>query len=297
MGLIDRILRRGAPKVETRSVGAGFTADVIAMREAYISGRRGLAELTGTVQSCVSLWEGALSLADVSGTHLLDRRTLALLARSLALRGEFLALIDDDRLVTASDWDLSTRNGRPRAYRLSIPEAGGGRSTTALAGEVLHVVLAADPAAPWLGSSPLRRSSLSAGMLHAVESALAEVFELAPIGSSIVPMPENPAVDNAELGRSFRGQRGRVLLRESVAVTAAGGPTPQTDWRPADLSPDLSRAMTAETLAAARDSVLSVFGRDLPRCGSSAPSSSASRPRRDRSAPRRRVCSDAAHCR
>src|SRR3546814_6621187 len=62
------------------------------------------------------------------------------------------------------------------------------------------------------------------------------------------------------LGRSFRGQRGRVLLRESVAVTAAGGPDPQADWRPQDVTPDLSRAMTAETLSAARDSICTAFG-------------------------------------
>src|SRR3546814_14349808 len=74
----------------------------------------------------------------------------------------------------------------------------------------------------------------------------------APIGSQIVPYPESPETDMTALGRSFRGQRGRVLLRESVAVTAAGGPAPQADWRPQDVTPDLSRAMTAETLQAAR---------------------------------------------
>ena len=84
------------------------------------------------------------------------------------------------------------------------------------------MVLAADPAAPWLGSAPLRRASLTSGLLHAVEAALAETFELAPLGSAIVPFPEAPATDTAALGRSFRGQRGRVLLRESVTVTAAG---------------------------------------------------------------------------
>jgi hypothetical protein len=73
-------------------------------------------------------------------------------------------------------------------------------------------------------------------------------------------MPENPAVDNAQLGRSFRGQRGRVLLRESVSVTAAGGPVPGTDWRPADLTPDLSRSTAAETLVAAREAVLAAYG-------------------------------------
>src|SRR3546814_10247110 len=82
----------------------------------------------------------------------------------------------------------------------------------------------------------------------------------APIGSQIVPYPESPETDMTALGRSFRGQRGRVLLRESVAVTAAGGPAPQADCRPQDLTTDLSRAMTAETLSAARDSICTAFG-------------------------------------
>ncbi|MDP1583928.1 MAG: hypothetical protein Q8M18_10940 [Bradyrhizobium sp.] len=246
-------------RTEKRSAASGFTAEIIAAREAYISGRRGLAELTATAQSCVSLWEGGLSLAAVSGTTMLDRRTMALIGRSLALRGESVFLIRDG-LVPCSDWEVSTRNGMPVAYRASISEAGGGTTQTALAGEVLHVRIGCDPVAPYCGTAPLRRSSLSAGLLHAVESALEEVFELAPIGSQVVPMPEQAETDSTALGRSFRGQRGRVLLRESVAVSAAGGPVPQTDWKPASLSPDLERTMSTETLAAARDAVSQAFG-------------------------------------
>jgi hypothetical protein len=155
---------------------------------------------------------------------------------------------------------LRTRHGRPTAYRVSIPEAGGGTSTTALAGEVLHIRIGCDPAAPYYGTAPLKRASLTAGLLNAVETALAEVFELAPIGSQVVPMPEQPEQDNSALGRSFRGQRGRVLLRESVQVSAAGGPQPATDWRPADLTPDLQRAMVPETLEASRNAVQAAFG-------------------------------------
>jgi hypothetical protein len=51
-----------------------------------------------------------------------------------------------------------------------------------------------------------------------------------------------------------------VLLRESVAVTAAGGPGPQTDWKPASLSPDLEKAVPVETLQASRDAILAAFG-------------------------------------
>lgn len=248
-----------ADRRERRSSGSGFTAEIIAAREAYVSGRRGIAELTATAQSCVSLWENGFALADVGGTDMLDSRSLALLGRSLALRGEAVFLIRD-RLVPCSDWDLRTRNAEPSAYRLSIPEAGGGVTQTALAGEVLHVRIGCDVAAPYYGTAPLKRANLTAGLLNAVESALGEVFENAPLGSQVVPMPEQPDTDNAALGRSFRGQRGRVLLRESVEVRAAGGPAPSTDWRPASLSPDIEKSMTVETLAAARDAVSQAFG-------------------------------------
>lgn len=256
MGILD-FFRRSP--VEKRSAASGFTAEIMAARESYISGRRGIGELTGTAQSCISLWEGAMALAQVDGTDLLDRRSLALLARSVALRGEAVFLIRD-RLIPCSDWDLSTKDGVPRAYRVSVSEAGGGTTQTALAGEVLHLRIGADPAAPWLGTAPLRRASLTAGLLQSVESALAEVYENAPLGSQIVPYPEGPETDMTTLGRSFRGQRGRVLLRESVNVSAAGGPAPAVDWKPADVTPDLERSMSLESLAAARDSICGAFG-------------------------------------
>lgn len=261
--------KRPAPVVEKRSSGSGYTSEVLRFRESYLAGRTGLGELTGTVSSCVSLWQNAFALAKVEGTDMIDRRTMAMLGRALAVRGEFVALIDGDRLVPASDWDVSTRNSVPTAYRLSVPEAGGGRSMTALAAEVVHIRINADAAAPWIGVSPLRTASLSAGLLHSVETALVDVFSTAPIGSLVVPYPENPEVDNSTLSQSFVGQRGKVLLRESVQVSAAGGPAPVTDWRPADLTPNLEHAMTKETLDAARDAICAVYG-VLPSLFSSA---------------------------
>jgi len=239
---------------------SGYTALVTAERAAYIAGRAGAAELTATVQGCVSLWEHGLSLADVEGTDLLDPRTLALTARALALRGEFVALIADDGLRPASDWDLSTVDGVPRAYRLTLPDVGGGRTLTALAPEVAHVVIGADVRTPWAGSAPLRRAQLSGDLLAAVETAIKDVYSDAPLGSVIAPMPEMGTADRERLAGSFRGQRGRVLLRESVATTSAGGPVPQTDWRPDGLSPNLRDAMTTETLEAGRRAILAAYG-------------------------------------
>lgn len=117
--------------VETRSSGTGYTAQIMAARQSFITGASGLGELTSAVQSCVTLWEGGLSLADVKGTDLLTRRALAITARAMALPGEAVFLIRDT-LIAASDWDVTTRNGDPRSYRLQISEAGGGRSEIAL---------------------------------------------------------------------------------------------------------------------------------------------------------------------
>lgn len=245
---------------ETRSSGSGYTAQVMSARADYITGQTGLAELTGTVQSCISLWEGGLGLADVEGTDLLTPDTLALAARSLGLRGEALFLIRDEGLVPCSDWDLSTRFTRPTAYRVGVAEAGGGRSETALAGEVLHFRVGSDVNLPYVGQSPLRRASMTSALLHVIEGALSEVYENAPLGSQIVPMPEMPDTDMQQMARGFRGNRGRVLIRESVNVSAAGGPAPQQDWKSSDVTPDLSRSMSKETWAAARDSINMAYG-------------------------------------
>ncbi len=246
-------------KLETRATATGFTASILSARESYLAGQSGLAELTATVQSCVSLWEHALSLAEVKGTALLTAELRALAARSLALRGESVFLIDND-LIPVSDWDLLTKNGKPRAYRISVSEAGGGTTQTALASEVLHFRIGSDAVAPWTGRSPLSRANLTAQWLHAIESALAEVYQSAPLGSQVLPFPESPETDLEQLGQQFKGKRGRLLLRESVNVAAAGGPVPQTDWRPSDLSPDLSKSMTKESLDAATGSILAVYG-------------------------------------
>jgi hypothetical protein len=259
MGILD-LFRRKAEPVETRASGTGYTAQLIGAREAWIRGGGGLAEMTSTVQACVGLWESALATADVEGAPQLTRPTMALLGRSLALRGEFVGLLRDGQVIPASDWDLSTRNGRPRAYRLSIPEAGGGRSETALAAEVFHVAIGAEPSAPWSGVAPLRRARLSAELLEAIETALAEAWREAPVGSQVVPFPESPDTDMEALARDFRGRRGRVLIRESVNVAAAGGAAPNTDWKPQDVTPDMSGMAPVQTLEAARGAVCLAFG-------------------------------------
>lgn len=257
MGFLNLFRRRPAP--ETRSSGGGYTAQVMQARASYIGGVAGLGELTAAVQSCVTLWEGGLSLADVRGTDMLTRRALALTARALALRGEAVFLIRD-RLIPASDWDLTTRNGDPHAYRLQVSEAGGGRSETALAAEVLHFRIGSDAYTPWAGSAPLRRSSLSAQLLAELETAIRDVFRDAPLGSQIVPLPEGSAEDMATMRAGFRGKRGAALVIEGVAQAVGAGMHPQLGKGPDQLSPDLSRTLAAELLRDAKGAIFAAFG-------------------------------------
>lgn len=258
MGLRD-IFRRKAAPIETRGVAPGYTAALMAARESWISGAADMGELTAAVQTSVGLWESCLSLADVTGTDMLSRRDMALAGRALALRGEAVFLIRD-RLVPAIDWDVSTRNGTPRAYRLMVPEAGGGRAETVLAPEVLHFRIGSDTAAPWTGTGPLRRAPLSAQLLHELETALRDVFRDAPLGSQIVPVPEGSADDMASMRSSFRGRRGATLVIEGVAQSVGAGMHPQLGKSPDQLSPDLAQTLADKLLTDARDAVFGAFG-------------------------------------
>lgn len=257
MGFMDIFRRK--PATETRSSGAGYTAQVMQARASYIGGAAGLGELTAAVQSCITLWEGGFALADVKGTDLLTRRALSMTARSLALRGEAVFLIRD-KLIPASDWDLTTANGEPRSYRLQVSEAGGGRSEIALAREVLHFRIGTDAQTPWAGIAPLRRSQLSAELLAEVETALRDVFRDAPIGSQIVPVPEGSAEDMATMRTGFRGRRGAALVIEGVAHAVGAGMHPQLGKGPDQLSPDLSRTLADRILSEAKGAVYSAFG-------------------------------------
>ena len=258
--MFGRLFKRLVPQGERRSSGTGYTAAVMAARENYITGSGGVAELTATVQGCVSLWESAFALADVEGTNLLDRRTMALIARAAALRGEAVLLIGPGGLVPFADWDIATRDGIPRAYRGTVNEAGGGRPVTALAAEVLHLRIGSEPLTPWAGTAPLRRASLSASLLSEVETALRDVYRDAPLGSLIVPLPEGSADDMEAMRNAFRGRRGSSLVIEGVAQATAAGMNPNLGKSPDQLSPDLSRSMTAESLTAARSAVAMAFG-------------------------------------
>jgi hypothetical protein len=256
MGILDLFRRKAEPAPERRSgMAAGYTAQILEARQSFIAGSSGIAELTATVQGCVSLWEGCFALADVTGTNLLTRAHMAMMARGLALRGEAVFLIDGGVLVPVADWDLSTRNGIPRAYRCSVSEAGGGRAVTALAAEVLHIRSGADTVTPWAGRAPLRRAALSASLLHEIETALRDVFRDSPMGSQTLPLPAITSEQMAQYDGAFTGRRGRTLV---FAAEPTGDMIKAPS--PAQLTPRLADAESALHLDAGRDAICVAFG-------------------------------------
>lgn len=87
--------------------------------------------------------------------------------------------------------------------------------------------------------------------------SLADVYTDAPLGSQIVPRPEDPSGKDEDLAQSFRG---RVLLPESVNVGAARGAAPSSDWRPASLTPNLEKSGINATHEAAKNAILAAYG-------------------------------------
>lgn len=244
-------------KVEHRSIGSeGYTALALLARSEAITDAG--ADLSGVVAGCVNLWANGLSMAETD-SDLLTPEVLASMGRQLATEGNSVWYIAPMGLVPVSEYDLTTSEGKPKGYRLTIPDIRGSYQITALAGEVLHLRIGADVRAPWQGVAPLRRAQISAGLLNATEVALAEVFRDAPIGSTVLGMPEASAGANTKLAQSFKGKHGRVLVRDSSTVYAGSQGAPD-DWRPADLTPNLRDSMAVESLRTGRDAVLHVYG-------------------------------------
>ncbi len=244
-------------KPEQRSVGAeGYTALALLARAEAITDAG--ADLSGVVAGCANLWANGLAMA-VTDCDLLTPDVLMAMGRQLASEGNSVWHVTPMGLVPVSEYDLTTEDGRPKGYRLTIPDIRGSSQITALAGEVLHIRIGADARAPWQGIAPLRRAQISAGLLNATEVALAETFRDAPIGSKVLGMPESSTQANNQLAQSFRGKHGRVLVRDSSTLYAGSQGQPD-DWRPADLTPNLRDSMAVESLRAARDAVCHVYG-------------------------------------
>ena len=133
----------------------------------------------GVAEACAGLWERSLASAMVEPTNgrlaALDPPFLALVARSLALQGNFVALIELDgvavRLLPSATFDVHG-DARSQWYRLDV--VGPDTTQTARAGAeaVFHIGINAEPRQWWRGVSPLKRSKSTATLAAKIEASL-----------------------------------------------------------------------------------------------------------------------------
>ena len=243
---------RGAP-VETRQQGgAGFTDAVTrALIAEATGGTVRDASATAALEAAAGAYSRAFAIAEVSpstaATRALTPGLLALMARDLIRRGEFVHVINVGadgmvKLLPAGSWDV--RGGWDMAdwfYRLDLFGPSGNITRLVPGAAVVHGKYSIDPARPWFGISPMGWASLT-GRLHAsVEDALAD--ESGGTRGHVLPVPQGPDADgddddtadpNADLRADIAALKGRTALVETVAAAWGEGKAaaPMADWKP-----------------------------------------------------------------
>ena len=244
--------RKAAP-VEKRSAGgAGFTDAVTrALISAATGGTVRDASATAALEAAAGAYSRAFSVATVTPatptTRALTPALLALAARDLIRRGEFVWQVDVSRagavsVLPAGSWDV--RGGWNPAdwfYRLDLFGPSGNVTRLLPAAAIVHGRYSVDPARPWFGISPMGWASLT-GRLHAsVEDALAD--ESGGTRGHVLPVPTGPDPDgddedttdpNAALRDDIAALRGKTALVESTTAGWGEGETaaPRHDWQP-----------------------------------------------------------------
>ena len=177
---------------EQRAMGGGadFTDQAIARSEALAAGGAEAGDLAIT-GACISLWERALSAATVEPASaplmpISDARLLALVGRSLATTGNFVAVIRVAdgvvALLPASGYDV-TGGADPLSwiYRCDLIGPSASHAETMTGDAVVHVRIGADARTPWRGRGCLQTSPKTATLAARIEAALAAEMAL-PIG-------------------------------------------------------------------------------------------------------------------
>jgi len=156
-----------------------YTDQVIGAAEAEAAGGLLDAGTLAVAEACAGLWERALSSASLEPMNgrlaALNPAFLALVGRSLALTGNFVALLDLDglavRLLPSATFDV---HGTARSwwYRLDVVGPDNTDTVRAAAEGVFHVAVNAEPRQWWRGVSPLKRSSATATLAAKIEASL-----------------------------------------------------------------------------------------------------------------------------
>lgn len=222
-------------KIETRAV-MGVTLDYMDHRRKQVLTDAGV-NLTATTGTALHYWQsGFAMLTDESTTLRAD--TLAAIGRDLCMKGESCWHIRADGsaldLVPVAYWD-ELGNGR---YHLHIARVNTTETVKALADEVLHLRINADPVQPWKGRSPWQMMGLTPALLAEIESAFSTASRYA--GKGVLPFPSAVAEDQkAKAVSGLQNGALAVLTSKSDFAHQTGGHS--AEWRRVDLSPDLQK--------------------------------------------------------
>ena len=232
-------------KRETRS-SANYSEVVQDALLALAEGKAAASALTtGAVEACAGLQARCFAQAIVTPAGAISPSTLYDLGRDLALRGEFVALLevgtDGPTFVRPSSWTV--RGGHLEAswtYDLWLSGPSSATRMQVRRDRVLHVRINAEATTPWQGRSPISAARSTGRLLAELESSLGDEGSL-PVGR-LVPSPEGEH-KLGSLQKAINSLRGKLVF---TPTTAGGygdkGAAPMTDWKPTRVGPDFTAA-------------------------------------------------------
>ena len=178
---------------ETRA-STNYSATVQDALLAFAEGKAAASPVTtGAVEACAGLQARCFAQAIVTPAGSISPSTLYDLGRDLALRGEFVALLevgtDGPTFVRPSSWTV--RGGHLEAswtYDLWLSGPSSSTRVRVRRDRVLHVRINAEATIPWQGRSPISAARSTGRLLAELESSLGDEGSL-PVGR-LVPSPE-----------------------------------------------------------------------------------------------------------
>ena len=232
-----------ASVVETRSTNSETDILVDAI-QARVSGRTPEHATLAIAEACAGLWERALASATVmpmsSALMPVTPDLLALVARGLASRGEFVALLRVNPICRGCG-SCRPADGICEVVQISTCGATGwtwaglrprSRRATLNPDQVLHFRIGASPQEPWRGRSPLRRSRATADLAVGIEGNLILESNIKP--TRIASTTGTP--DQAKAFDKALAQGG--IFGTSFGQPLAGQQVPSSRWEPAAMGPE-----------------------------------------------------------
>ena len=244
-------------KIEHRAED-DYTEQAIIAAEVEALGGTLDAGTLAVAESCAGLWERSLASATVEPMSgrlaALDPPFLALVARSLALHGNFVALIDLDglavRLLPSATFDVHG-DARSQWYRLDVVGPDTTQTARAGADAVFHVGINAEPRQWWRGVSPLKRSKSTATLAAKIEGSLSREADIYTARFAGVDRGKGTYDAWKRTVETIRRKRGGVVFTGGNLGQSDGGKVPE----PAKMRPEPD-----DTFA---DALRSAVGRDI----------------------------------